>query len=172
MENIKLFINNQKDKINLEINEIKESISKNEYQIKEIENMIINLKKNIDTTYEVFSPYAMDKDSNISEIEKLNFNKNELKTEIEGLNTKLNDCLKSKVIIDEVYGEFNDLEKRLADSVNVTKQLVSDQGSRVTQKCNIETLKYLNYDNEKNNNYLKNIILKRLDSTLNKQSLI
>lgn len=172
MENIKIFIKSQKEKIEKKIIDIKQKITSNEYQVKETENMVITLTKNIDTTYEIFSPNALDHDNSITEIEKLNFKKNELLIEIDALKKKLNEYLLEKEKIDIAYSELFDIEYNLAESVNKSKKLIESESIKVRKNCNNETVKYMNYINEENNNFLKNTVLKMLDTMLNKQNLV
>ena len=96
MESILAFIKGEKSKNEKSINEITEKINQNLYQIEEIENMVVELSKNIDTTYEIFSPNDFDKDNNVVEIEKLNLKKTELNIEIEALRDKLDNLEKQK----------------------------------------------------------------------------
>lgn len=134
MESILAFIKGEKSKNEKSINEITEKINQNLYQIEEIENMVVELSKNIDTTYEIFSPNDFDKDNNVVEIEKLNLKKTELNIEIEALRDKLDNLEKQKSKIDASLEEIYDIEKQLANNVKNTKYLIDKEVKKTEEK--------------------------------------
>lgn len=168
MENIISFIKSQKVKNDENITATNDSLNQCAYQIGEIENMVIELSKNIDTTYEIFSPNAFDKDNNIVEIEKLNFKKSELNTEIKCLKEKLKELEKSKVKIDEALDEIYEIENQLANNVKNTKYIIKKEVKKIKDDYSKITTDILEQQIGKDNNYLSSTVKKNIDIIQNK----
>lgn len=171
MENLIAYIKNEKNENEKNINNINETISNSEYNIEKIDSMIVELTKNIDTTYEIFSPNAYDKDYNIVEIEKLNLKKKELLVEIDTLKSQRKVLLENKKKIDIVYDEIFDVEKQLANNVKNTQYLLEKEKRNLLNEFNGETIKLLEYQIRKQNHYFSNDIKKEIDLLDNKISL-
>ena len=151
--------------------EITEKINQNLYQIEEIENMVVELSKNIDTTYEIFSPNDFDKDNNVVEIEKLNLKKTELNIEIEALRDKLDNLEKQKSKIDASLEEIYDIEKQLANNVKNTKYLIDKEVKKTEEKNIKKSTLILEQQINKDNHYISNIVKKDIEKVHNKIEL-
>lgn len=171
MESVMSFIKSEKIKNDEDISKTNDKLNSCSYQIEEIDNMVIELSKSIDTTYEIFSPNAFDKDNNIIEIEKLNLKKSELKIEIESLNEKLNELEQTNNKIDESLEEMYDIENQLASNVKNTQYLISKEVNKTENIYHQEITNFLEMQIEKDNHYIKNSIMKKFDSLENKISL-
>lgn len=171
MESILAFIKGEKSKNEKDINEITEKVNQNLYQIEEIENMVVELSKNIDTTYEIFSPNDFDKDNNIVEIEKLNLKKTELNIEIESLRDKLEDLEKQKSKIDASLEEIYDIEKQLANNVKNTKYLINKEVKKTEEKNIKKSTLILEQQINKDSHYISNIVKKDIEKVQNKIEL-
>lgn len=171
MESILAFIKGEKSKNEKSINEITEKINQNLYQIEEIENMVVELSKNIDTTYEIFSPNDFDKDNNVVEIEKLNLKKTELNIEIEALRDKLDNLGKQKSKIDASLEEIYDIEKQLANNVKNTKYLIDKEVKKTEEKNIKKSTLILEQQINKDNHYISNIVKKDIEKVQNKIEL-
>lgn len=171
MESILAFIKGEKSKNEKSINEITEKINQNLYQIEEIENMVVELSKNIDTTYEIFSPNDFDKDNNVVEIEKLNLKKTELNIEIEALRDKLDNLEKQKSKIDASLEEIYDIEKQLANNVKNTKYLIDKEVKKTEEKNIKKSTLILEQHINKDNHYISNIVKKDIEKVHNKIEL-
>lgn len=171
MESILAFIKGEKSKNEKSINEITEKINQNLYQIEEIENMVVELSKNIDTTYEIFSPNDFDKDNNVVEIEKLNLKKTELNIEIEALRDKLDNLEKQKSKIDASLEEIYDIEKQLANNVKNTKYLIDKEVKKTEEKNIKKSTLILEQQINKDNHYISNIVKKDIEKVQNKIKL-
>lgn len=171
MESILAFIKGEKSKNEKSINEITEKINQNLYQIEEIENMVVELSKNIDTTYEIFSPNDFDKDNNVVEIEKLNLKKTELNIEIEALRDKLDNLEKQKSKIDASLEEIYDIEKQLANNVKNTKYLIDKEVKKTEEKNIKKSTLILEQQINKDNHYISNIVKKDIEKVHNKIEL-
>ncbi len=171
MESILAFIKGEKSKNEKSINEITEKINQNLYQIEEIENMVVELSKNIDTTYEIFSPNDFDKDNNVVEIEKLNLKKTELNIEIEALRDKLDNLEKQKSKIDASLEEIYDIEKQLANNVKNTKYLIDKEVKKTEEKNIKKSTLILEQQINKDNHYISNIVKKDIEKVQNKIEL-
>ncbi|MDY6329803.1 MAG: hypothetical protein SPL51_09990 [Lachnospiraceae bacterium] len=171
MESILAFIKGEKSKNEKSINEITERVNKNLYQIEEIENMVVELSKNIDTTYEIFSPNDFDKDNNVVEIEKLNLKKTELNIEIEALRDKLEDLEKQKSKIDASLEEIYDIEKQLANNVKNTKYLINKEVKKTEEKNIKKSTLILEQQINKDSHYISNIVKKDIEKVQNKIEL-
>ena len=171
MESILAFIKGEKSKNEKSINEITEKINQNLYQIEEIENMVVELSKKIDTTYEIFSPNDFDKDNNVVEIEKLNLKKTELNIEIEALRDKLDNLEKQKSKIDASLEEIYDIEKQLANNVKNTKYLIDKDVKKKEEKNIKKSTLILEQQINKDNHYISNIVKKDIEKVHNKIEL-
>lgn len=171
MESILAFIKGEKSKNEKSINEITEKINQNLYQIEEIENIVVELSKNIDTTYEIFSPNDFDKDNNVVEIEKLNLKKTELNIEIEALRDKLDNLEKQKSKIDASLEEIYDIEKQLANNVKNTKYLIDKEVKKTEEKNIKKSTLILEQQINKDNHYISNIVKKDIEKVHNKIEL-
>lgn len=171
MESILAFIKGEKSKNEKSINEITERVNQNLYQIEEIENMVVELSKNIDTTYEIFSPNDFDKDNNVVEIEKLNLKKTELNIEIEALRDKLEDLEKQKSKIDASLEEIYDIEKQLANNVKNTKYLIDKEVKKTEEKNIKKSTLILEQQINKDSHYISNIVKKDIEKVQNKIEL-
>lgn len=171
MESILAFIKGEKSKNEKSINEITEKINQNLYQIEEIENMVVELSKNIDTTYEIFSPNDFDKDNNVVEIEKLNLKKTELNIEIEALRDKLDNLEKQKSKIDASLEEIYDIEKQLANNVKNTKYLIDKEVKKTEEKNIKKSTLMLEQQINKDSHYISNIVKKDIEKVQNKIEL-
>ncbi|MDD6292395.1 MAG: hypothetical protein PUA71_00950 [Eubacteriales bacterium] len=171
MESILAFIKGEKSKNEKSINEITEKINQNLYQIEEIENMVVELSKNIDTTYEIFSPNDFDKDNNVVEIEKLNLKKTELNIEIEALRDKLDNLEKQKSKIDASLEEIYDIEKQLANNVKNTKYLINKEVKKTEEKNIKKSTLILEQQINKDSHYISNIVKKDIEKVHNKIEL-
>ena len=171
MESILAFIKGEKSKNEKSINEITEKINQNLYQIEEIENMVVELSKNIDTTYEIFSPNDFDKDNNVVEIEKLNLKKTELNIEIETLRDKLDNLEKQKSKIDASLEEIHDIEKQLANNVKNTKYLINKEVKKIEEKNIKKSTLILEQQINKDSHYISNIVKKDIEKVHNKIEL-
>lgn len=171
MESILAFIKGEKSKNEKSINEITEKINQNLYQIEEIENMVVELSKNIDTTYEIFSPNDFDKDNNVVEIEKLNLKKTELNIEIEALRDKLDNLEKQKSKTDASLEEIYDIEKQLANNVKNTKYLIDKEVKKTEEKNIKKSTLILEQQINKDNHYISNIVKKDIEKVQNKIEL-
>lgn len=171
MESILAFIKGEKSKNEKSINEITEKINQNLYQIEEIENMVVELSKNIDTTYEIFSPNDFDKDNNVVEIEKLNLKKTELNIEIEALRDKLDNLEKQKSKIDASLEEIYDIEKQLANNVKNTKYLIDKEVKKTEEKNIKKSTLMLEQQINKDSHYISNIFKKDIEKVQNKIEL-
>lgn len=171
MENLIAYIKNEKVKNEKSINNISEKISSSEFNIEKIDSMVVELTKNIDTTYEIFSPNAYDKDYNVVEIEKLNLKKNQLLMEIEALEDEKKVLLENKSKIDIVYEEIFDIESRLVNNVKNTQYLLKKEKRKSDNEFNSETIQLLEYQINKQNHYFENDIKKEIDLIDNKMSL-
>lgn len=171
MESILAFIKGEKSKNEKSINEITEKINQNLYQIEEIENMVVELSKNIDTTYEIFSPNDFDKDNNVVEIEKLNLKKTELNIEIEALRDKLDNLEKQKSKIDASLEEIYDIEKQLANNIKNTKYLINKEVKKTEEKNIKKSTLILEQQINKDNHYISNIVKKDIEKVHNKIEL-
>lgn len=171
MESILAFIKGEKSKNEKSINEITEKINQNLYQIEEIENIVVELSKNIDTTYEIFSPNDFDKDNNVVEIEKLNLKKTELNIEIEALRDKLDNLEKQKSKIDASLEEIYDIEKQLANNVKNTKYLIDKEVKKTEEKNIKKSTLILEQQINKDNHYISNIVKKDIEKVQNKIEL-
>ena len=171
MESILAFIKGEKSKNEKSINEITEKINQNLYQIEEIENMVVELSKNIDTTYEIFSPNDFDKDNNVVEIEKLNLKKTELNIEIEALRDKLDNLEKQKSKIDASLEEIYDIEKQLANNVKNTKYLIDKEVKKTEEKNIKKSTLILEQQINKDSHYISNIVKKDIEKVQNKIEL-
>lgn len=171
MKSILAFIKGEKSKNEKSINEITEKINQNLYQIEEIENMVVELSKNIDTTYEIFSPNDFDKDNNVVEIEKLNLKKTELNIEIEALRDKLDNLEKQKSKIDASLEEIYDIEKQLANNVKNTKYLIDKEVKKTEEKNIKKSTLILEQQINKDNHYISNIVKKDIEKVHNKIEL-
>lgn len=171
MESILAFIKGEKSKNEKSINEITERVNQNLYQIEEIENMVVEMSKNIDTTYEIFSPNDFDKDNNVVEIEKLNLKKTELNIEIEALRDKLEDLEKQKSKIDASLEEIYDIEKQLANNVKNTKYLIDKEVKKTEEKNIKKSTLILEQQINKDSHYISNIVKKDIEKVQNKIEL-
>lgn len=171
MENLIAYIKNEKAENEKKINLINDKISNSEFNIEKIDSMIVELTKNIDTTYEIFSPNAYDKDYNVVEIEKLNLKKNELQIEIETLEGERKVLLESKKKIDIVYEEIFDIENQLVNNVKNTQYLLDKEKKNLAHNYNDEVIQLLEYQINKENHYYGKDIKKEIDLIDNKISL-
>lgn len=171
MESILAFIKGEKSKNEKSINEITEKINQNLYQIEEIENIVVELSKNIDTIYEIFSPNDFDKDNNVVEIEKLNLKKTELNIEIEALRDKLDNLEKQKSKIDASLEEIYDIEKQLANNVKNTKYLIDKEVKKTEEKNIKKSTLMLEQQINKDSHYISNIVKKDIEKVQNKIEL-
>lgn len=171
MENLIAYIKNEKAENENKINIINEKISNSEYNIEKIDSMIAELSKNIDTTYEIFSPNAHDKDYNVVEIEKLNLKKNELHIEIETLEEERKVLLENKKKIGIVFEEILDIENQLVNNVKNTQYLLEKEKKNLEQSYCEDITQLLEYQIKKENHYYSKDILKEIDLIDNKISL-
>lgn len=168
MENLVSYIKNERARNEKDIVTINEKISNIKYNIENIENMIVELSKNIDTTYEVFSPNAFDKDYNIVEIEKLNLKKNELLAESNTLGVRRTELLDEKQRLDVVHEELMDMEKQLAGNVKNTQYLIEKERKRNYNEYSDSLTTMLEYQIKQQNHYLNRDLKKELDLLENK----
>lgn len=171
MENVIAFIKNEKIKNDNCIRDTNDKISSILYQIEEIDNMVIELSKNIDTTYEVFSPNAFDKDNNIIEIEKLNLKKNELEIKKQFLEQSLKELDMRKKEIETALEEMNDIEEQLVSNVHNTKYLIHKEVEKVKNENVINVIRLLEQQIKKDSHYVNENFNKRLHLIENKFDL-
>lgn len=171
MENIISFLKGEKSKNDelLKIN--KERLSSVTYQIKEIDNMVNELSKNIDTTFEIFSPNAFNKDNNVVEIEKLNYKKGKSKEEIESIKEYIVELEEKKQKIDLALEEIKDIENEMASNVKNTKNLINKEVNKTKDKYSNDLVNILEYQINKDSHFITDTLNKKLKIIENKFAL-
>lgn len=152
MENVNSFIKSEKEKNDKLLSISKEKRDSYNYEIIEIEKMIEELSKNIDTTFEIFSPNSLDKDNNVVEIEKLKFKKNEIAEELMILEDNIEEYENKKIDIEKAIEDISDLEVQVSNNIKNTKYLISKEVSKVSDSCKSDAIKFMEYQAHKDGN--------------------
>lgn len=171
MENIVSFLKGEKVKNDELLISYKEKLNSFVYQVQEIENMINQLSKNIDTTFEIFSPNAYESESNVVEIDKLNYKKIQLNSEIEGIKEYINELEKNKEKIDASLEDINDIEKEMANNVKNTKYLIDREVNKTKDRYSNDLVNILEYQIEKDSHFVTDSLNKKLKLIENKFTL-
>jgi hypothetical protein len=171
MENVISFIKNEKNINDSNIRNTNEKINYIVYQLEEIDNMIIELSKNIDTTYEIFSPNVSEKNNNVIEIEKLNLKKNELNIEKEALISFIDELEQKNNKINEALDEMKNIENQLVNNVHNTKKILEKEINKVKTDDSKNMTKMLEYQINKDNHYISDTLNKKLHLIENKFKL-
>lgn len=171
MENTNSFIKDEKIKNDDNIRIINDKINYIVYQIEEIDNMIIELSKDIDSTYGIFSPNSFDKDNNVVEIEKLNIKKSELEIEKQALEENINELNERKSKIEEALEEMKEIENQMVNNVNNTKYLINKEVEKVKDQNISYVIKMLEQQINKDSHYINETFNKRLNLIKNKFDL-
>lgn len=171
METINSFIKNEKIKNDENIRIANDKINSIVYQMEEIDNMIIELSKDIDSTYGIFSPNSFDKDNNIVEIEKLNIKKSELEIEKQSHEEIINQLNERKNKIEEALGEMVEIENQLVSNVHNTKYLINKEVEKVKEQNISYVIKVLEQQINKDGHYVNETFNKKLNIIKNKFDL-
>lgn len=171
MDNLISYIKSEKIVNEENISKVNGKINKGKFQIQNIENKIVEYTKNIDTTYEIFSPNAYDKDYNIVEIEKLNLKKNEVIKEIESMNESKKDLIEKQKKIELAYDELDELQNQIINNENNTKILIEKEANKYDTKYINEITNILECQINKDNHFVNNEVVRQLDILENKISL-
>ena len=118
MNNLVSFLKNEKLNNEENINKLNTLINKMEYDIENIDKKIVEFTKNIDTTYEIFSPNSYDKDYNVVEINKLNKKKQELKENIEKFSSNKKKLINRQKNIELAIDDLDNLRNSLNKNVS------------------------------------------------------
>lgn len=171
MDTIIQYVKNEKDEIENRLKVVNKKILNCKYNVEEIEKAINNLTKNIDTTYEVFSPNAFDKDYNIVEIEKLNLKKNEILLDVNSIIDEQKMLVEKKEKIDKVLENITKVEKEILAHSDNTKYLVNKETNRLENEYVSEITKLLEYQINKQNRYISKNVKKEIELLNNKITL-
>lgn len=171
MENTNSFIKDEKNKNDENIRITSDKINSIVYQIEEIDNMVIELSKDIDSTYGIFSPNSFDKDNNVVEIEKLNIKKSELEIEKQALEENVEELNKRKKRIEESLEEMAEIENQLANNVHNTKHLINKEVEKVKEQNISYVIGMLEQQINKDSHYVNETFNKKLHLIKNKFDL-
>ena len=171
MDNLSSYIKNEKINNENSIVEISKKIGKCLYDIETIDKKIIECTKNIDTTYEIFSPNAFDKDYNVVEIEKLNLKKISLQEEINNLNESKKMFIGRQKKIDLAYDELEELNHQIIEEKHTYKEDLKKQKDKLNHYYFEEITDILECQINKDNNFIGSEIIRQLDIIENKLSL-
>ena len=171
MENIISFLKGEKVKNDELLITYREKLNSSVYQIQEIENMINQLSKNIDTTFEIFSPNSYESECNVVEIDKLNYKKNQLNTDVNNMKTYLEELEKNKEKIDAALEEINDIENEMASNVKNTRYLIDKEVNKTKNQYSNDFVNILEYQINKDSHYVTDNLNKKLKLIENKFTL-
>ena len=171
MNNLVSYLNNERNSIANSINEINEKINKSKYELENIEKKIVEHSKNVDTTYEIFSPNAYDKDYYIIEIQKLNQTKNEISKKIESMLEEENQLLKQQRVIELAYEDYVKFQQHLFEEEVENKRIMEKKINELNLKHSNEIIQVLEYQINKDNHFLSDEVVRQLDIIKNKLSL-
>lgn len=170
MDNIINFIKNEKDEIELKLNMLNETILRYKYNVEEIENSINNLTKNIDTTYEVFSPNSSERNYNLVEIEKLNLKKNEMLLEVDSIIDNQKKLSVKKEKLESVLKDITIVKKNIITNDENTKYILDKEILKNNDKHTDEITKLLEYQINQQNKFINRNIkndIELLDNKIN-----
>lgn len=171
MDNIINYVKKEKDEIESKLNKLNETILRYKYNVEEIENSINNLTKNIDTTYEVFSPNSSERNYNLIEIEKLNLKKNEMLLEVDSIIDNQKRLLEKKEKVESVYKDILDVQKKIITNDENSKYILEKEISKKNEKYSDEVTKLLEYQINQQNNFINRNIKNDIELLDNKISL-
>ncbi|MBQ3543730.1 MAG: hypothetical protein IJA34_01885 [Lachnospiraceae bacterium] len=171
MDNIINYVKKEKDEIESKLNKLNETILRYKYNVEEIENSINNLTKNIDTTYEVFSPNSSERNYNLIEIEKLNLKKNEMLLEVDSIIDNQKRLLEKKEKVESVYKDILDVQKKIITNDENSKYILEKEISKNNEKYSDEVTKLLEYQINQQNNFINRNIKNDIELLDNKISL-
>lgn len=168
METVSLFLKNEKRKNDENIIKVKNKISEYYYKIDEIDRLIEEINKNIDKTYEIFTPNGYDKNINEVEIEKLQVKKIDFENKISDLNNRMHFYNERSVKIDEAISDAKKMEEQIIDSFKGAKSKVETEVKKTKKESASEFMKMLDLQMEKDNNIVKEKLKKDIDDISSK----
>lgn len=171
MDYLNSYIKSEKEVNENNIIVINKKINKCLYEIDKIEKNVIEYTKNIDTTYEIFSPNAYDKDYNVVEIEKLNLKKTQLQHEIEQLNLQKKELIEHQKKIDLAYDELEEMRKHNEADKNYYQNALKKEAQKAEARYANVMTNLLEYQIEKDNHFIGEKIISQLETIENKLSL-
>lgn len=171
MDNIINYILNEKEEVELKLNKLNETILRYKYNIEEIENSINNLTKNIDTTYEVFSPNSSERNYNLVEIEKLNYKKNDILLEVDSIIDNQKKLSEKKEKIEKVLNDIITVQKNIITDHENAKYILDKEISKNNEKHTEVITKLLEYQINMQNKFINRNIKNDIDLLNNKISL-
>ena len=171
MNNLVSFLKNEKLNNEENINKLNTLINKMEYDIENIDKKIVEFTKNIDTTYEIFSPNSYDKDYNVVEINKLNKKKQELKENIEKFSSNKKKLINRQKNIELAIDDLDNLRNSLNKNVEETKELIQNQEEKYYKFYSEEITFTLEKQINKDNNIVNKTVSEKLDYLKNKIDL-
>ena len=171
MNNLVSFLKNEKLNNEENINKLNTLINKMEYDIENIDKKIVEFTKNIDTTYEIFSPNSYDKDYNVVEINKLNKKKQELKENIEKFSSNKKKLINRQKNIELAIDDLDNLRNSLNKNVEETKKLIQNQEEKYYKFYSEEITFTLEKQINKDNNIVNKTVSEKLDYLKNKIDL-
>lgn len=171
MDNIIKYIRNEKDDVELKLSKLNEKILRYKYNVEEIENSINNLTKNIDTTYEVFSPNLSERNYNIVEIEKLNLKKNEMLLEVDSIIDNQKRLAEKKEKLEKVLNDITEVQKIILTNDENAKYILDREILKNNEKHSGEITKLLEYQINKQNKFINRNIKNDIELLENKITL-
>ena len=171
MDNIINYVTKEKDEIESKLNKLNETILRYKYNVEEIENSINNLTKNIDTTYEVFSPNSSERNYNLIEIEKLNLKKNEMLLEVNSIIDNQKKLLEKKEKLENVYKDILEVQRKIISNDENSKYILEKEILKNNEKYSDEVTKLLEYQINQQNNFINRNIKNDIELLDNKISL-
>lgn len=163
MNHLISFINKEKSNNEEKINQLSEKIKKTQYDIQSIEKKIIECTKNIDMTYEVFSPNAFDKDYNVLEIENLNMKKQELLIEVEVLNEQKDSFISRQNELELAISDIAKFNQSIEENKEYTKSEIESVKKNEEEKFSQEITSVLELQIEKAQHEFTDLMNENLD---------
>ena len=171
MEVLHSYLQEEKNNNEKRILELNQKINRNIYEIQKIEKDVVECAKNIDTTYEIFSPNAFNQNYNVVEIEKLNIKKVQLEMEIEELTITKKKLIERQKIIDLAFDEYEEVKQQNTILAKEYKNSVKKEKKKLEELYNEELTELLECQIEQNNHFVSSEILRQFELIENKLSL-
>ena len=171
MNNLVSFFNNEKNNVALALNEVNEKINQNKFELENINKKILEHSKNIDTTYEIFSPNAYDKDYNILEIEKLNETKRNVSANLEKQLKEKDVLLKRRSVVDYAFQDYILEKEKFDEELEEHDRMQQKKLVNMNENHTNEITQILEYQIRKDHHFISNEVERQLSVIESKLSL-
>ena len=171
MKNLIAYLNSERTHVQEQLEKLIEELNKSCYELENVSKMIVDYSKNVDTTYEVFSPNSNDQNFHVIEIEKLSVKKEELIQTIEQKKMLRDELIAKKENLKMAYDDFEEFQRKIEfgkiESEKKLKRELLYQAEDYKKEITTILEKQIRMDEH----FLKTDVIRQLDILENKLSL-